>query len=480
MKNRFLICIAILLLIMLCTVSCDDQINGGDDMSDSEQTEDTHDSDADTSTEDEKESQEHEHIFGEWRSVVIASCDAEGIVQRECEGCGEIEKRILPMLSHTLTNEVFAPDCEHEGYTLYKCNCGYEYRSEYIIPLGHDLDSKISHPTCLTEGYTEYSCKRCEYSFKSDYTLPLGHDLKGNTTPPTCDKEGYTDYACLSCDYAFRGDYIAPLGHSFKEEITRPTILAAGYTRYTCECSYTYADNYIFYSDILENAYVNNSDVLAKGIDVSRWNHELNLKNEYIPLDWAAIKASGVDFVILKAGSTKSGIEPTFEMDYEGARAAGLEIGIYYYTYATTVEEIKKDAEDLLTWIVGKQFEYPIYLDLEDPSLEGLGKNLLSDMCEAFISALQAEGYYAGLYANHNWLTYILDSQQMLSIYDIWYARYPLTEEPVWDEEKYGKQLGMWQYSESGTIEGFDCAFDLNYAYKNYKEIMEKWHLNGF
>ena len=299
-------------------------------------------------------------------------------------------------------------------------------------------------------------------------------------TAPTCEERGYTKYSCKDCDYEYIGSFIAASGHSFTSERSLPTVLTPGYTTHTCECSFSYTDEYIFYSDILENAYCSNSEVLAKGIDVSRWNHEIGKNDEYLPLDWSAIKAQGVDFVILKAGSTKSGIEPTFLMDYEGARAAGLEIGVYYYTYATTIEGIRADAEALLGYLEGKKFEYPIYLDLEDPSLEALGKNYLSDMCEAFIVTLQENGYYAALYSNHNWLTYILDSAKMFSLYDVWYARYPLTEKPTWNEEKYGKQLGMWQYSDSGTLDGFSYPFDMNYAYKDYSEIMKKWGLNGF
>ena len=167
-------------------------------------------------------------------------------------------------------------------------------------------------------------------------------------------------------------------------------------------------------------------------------------------------------------------------MDYEGAKAAGLEIGAYFYTYSTTVAGITHDAEMLLLWLEGKKFEYPIYLDLEDSSLSGLGKNHLSAMCEAFLCKLQQNGYYAGLYTNHTWLTTILDTPRMVSLFDLWYARYPLTEKPVWNEEKYGKQLGMWQYTESGVLEGIDGYFDLNYSYKDYAEIMKKWGLNGF
>ena len=101
-------------------------------------------------------------------------------------------------------------------------------------------------------------------------------------------------------------------------------------------------------------------------------------------------------------------------------------------------------------------------------------------MCVAFLEHLQENGYYVGLYTNHKWLTTILDSAKMISLFDIWYARYPGTSVPVWNEEKYGKQLGMWQYTQSGTISGIDGEFDFNYSYKNYEEIMKKWKLNGF
>ena len=134
----------------------------------------------------------------------------------------------------------------------------------------------------------------------------------------------------------------------------------------------------------------------------------------------------------------------------------------------------------LLTWLSGKQFEYPVYLDLEDPSLSGLGKNHLSNMCVAFLEELQKNGYYAGLYTNHTWLTTILDTAKMVSLFDLWYARYPGTAAPVWNVEKYGRQLGMWQYTQSGSIDGIEGDFDFNYVYKDYPETMKKWGLNGY
>lgn len=382
------------------------------------------------------------HEFGEWQTVLEPECNRLGTEQSVCVLCGKVVERDLPCSLHKPTMSIYPPTCTAQGYTHYECACGYAYDSDFLTPYGHSFAKEVTEPTCTTEGFTHYTCR--------------------------------------ACDYEYTADYVDSLGHSFEVTTTRPTATKPGCTTHVCECSFSYTDGYIYYSDILEDAYVGSSEVVASGIDVSRWNHATDAEGNYLPLDWKKIADSGVDFVILKAGSTKSGLEPTFMMDYEGARAAGLEIGVYFYTYSTTLEGIEKDARDLLSYLGGKKFEYPIYLDIEDSSLEDLGKNYLSDMCEKFITTLQSEGYYAGVYSNHNWLTYILDGAKVFSLYDVWYARYPLTEKPTWNEQKYGKQLGMWQYSEEGKIDGFDCSFDLNYAYKNYKEIMIKWGLNGF
>lgn len=388
---------------------------------------------------------------------------------------------ILPCKHKSMSQSIIAATCSSGGKTVNRCNdCEYEFISDYTPPSEHSfLEIKVP-PTCARQGYTLKYCS-CGYSFSYDYLPSSEHSLIQTTVAPTCDGQGYSLYECELCGYNFKGDFVQPTGHSFVQTVFLPTATRAGYTQYECDCSYGYIGDYVYYSDILENAYVENTTVLAKGIDVSRWNHQIDaVSGEYLPLDWNLIKNSGFDFVILKAGSTKSGIEPTFEMDYTGAKAAGLEVGAYFYTYSTTVEGILNDARSLVKYINGKQFEYPIYLDLEDPSLEGLGKKHLGDMCVTFLEHLQENGYYAGLYTNHKWLTTILDTAKMVSLFDIWYARYPGTSIPTWNEEKYGKQLGMWQYTQSGEISGISGSFDFNFSYKDYTEIMKKWKLNGF
>ena len=153
--------------------------------------------------------------------------------------------------------------------------------------------------------------------------------------------------------------------------------------------------------------------------------------------------------------------------------------------------------ELLLTALAGKQFEYPIYFDLEeknDPQLHTLPKEHLTELCVTFIEILQEHGYYCGIYVNHDWLYNILDTDDIKSKFDVWYARYPADPAEVdpnhkimwnateleWNESKYGKQLGMWQYTEYGYFDAEGKRFDFNYCYKDYPEIMKKWHLNGY
>ncbi len=399
---------------------------------------------------DESQEVRHVHSFGEWETVAEATCTSEGLMTRRCTECGQSEEHRVQKLMHTPEKQSeVKPTCDAEGYALYACECGY--------------------------------------SHKADYAPPLGHTLKSALTPATCTSQGYTHYECSVCDYEFDGDFVMPLAHvAAKAERFFPTVRGSGYILYTCkDCEHIYKEDYVSYSDIVTGAEVENTAVLKKGIDTSKHNHKTEAtSDELLPMDWNAIKAAGVDFVILRAG-TSLGKDPAFEADYAAARAAGLEVGAYFYAYSTTVGDTVEDANTLLGWLEGKQFEYPIYFDIEDETLAGLGREHLTEVCIAFGEVLQTEGYYAAIYANNNWLTNLLDTAKIKSLFDVWYARYPLavsddvslSQDFSWT---YGAQMGMWQYTKNGKIEGFDCDFDFNYAYKDYTSIMKRWGLNGF
>lgn len=407
------------------------------------------------------------HTYNE--EIFPVTCASEGYTIYSCE-CGYSYKSdLIAPLGHTLSSETISPTCITEGFTRYFCFCGYTYKSNYIEPKGHRLTPTVHAPTCTEEGFTTYTCNACDYSFDSNHTAPVEHKFNTDITAPTCTKQGFTTYTCSSCHYSFDSDYTVPKGHKFKTDITRPTSSSTGFTKFSCDCGYEYKGDYIMSSDIFHGAYVNGSAVIATGIDVSSWNGEI---------DWTIIKNAGIDFVIIKAGST-NGKDANFETNYKNAKAAGLDVGCYYYTYATSVKQSATDADMLMSWIAGKQFEYPIYYDIEDPSQESLDKELLTDMCKVFIEKMQSNGYFCGLYTNNNWLTNLLNTEKITVYFDVWLARWTTSGQPTW-AATYGERVGLWQYSATGRLDGHTCDFDMNIAFKNYPELIKKWGYNGY
>lgn len=406
----------------------------------------------------------HENISS---SQVEPTCDAEGYTLRRCADCGyEYRTEFVAARGHELSQTVFNPTCNEEGYTYYFCTCGYSFKSDHISPSGHTLRTEVHDPSCEKEGYTLYSCS-CGYSYKSDFVVPNGHVTTQKVKAPSCTEEGYTAHTCIVCDYSFKSDIITPTGHTLKKEVKRATSFSDGYTRYHCECGHEYIASKVLSAHVFHGAYVESPGELARGIDVSKWNGELN---------WADIKAAGIDFVIIRAG-TSLGKDPKFEENYAGAKAAGLDVGCYFYTYALSVESSLDDSDLMLEWIKDKKFEYPIYFDIEDSSQEALAPDLLTDICIVFIEKLQSNGYFCGLYANPNWLNNFLEADRLTPFVDIWLARWTPSGEPDW---LGGDHTGLWQYTSVGKVGEHTCDFDMNIAYKNYPELIKNWGYNGY
>ena len=472
-------------------------------------------------------------------SVTMPNCDTEGYTTYSCSTCtyGYVADYTEP-IGHKYSSTIAFPTCETEGYTTFLCdNCSHSFKADFVAANGHKYKCELTMPECLNEGFTTYTCEFCSHSYKSDYIQPIGHNFIAVPTLPTCDAAGFTIHTCENCTYSYTSDFVDPLGHSFVSETisvadcttsgevrhtcecgysyseitaphghdfsiktVAPTVSDMGYTEFSCDCGFNYVGNYRFYSDILDNAYAGNDQVVAHGIDISKWNHTVDAQGNFEPLDWVALKEAGVDYVILKIGSTPredgtlGGIEPTFEMDYYGAKAAGIDVGVYYFTYAESVSQIRKDAQYVLEWLEGKQFEYPIYLDLENSPTEDyfpseIAAPILTEMCLTFFSKLQKEGYYTGLYVNNEFLFNVLQTENMIELFEIWYARYPSIEQYVWstedvetfiwDTEKYGEHLGMWQYSMTGVLSPITHNVDFNYAYKDYPSLIRQHGFNG-
>ena len=209
--------------------------------------------------------------------------------------------------------------------------------------------------------------------------------------------------------------------------------------------------------------------VFQQGADLSKFNRNVNMK---------LAKQNGMDFVILKAGSGYSGEDPKFQQNYRNAKAAGLNVGAYWYSYAVNVEEAKEEAVRYLKILKNKQFEYPVYLDFEDPSQRRIPAKTKTDMAIAFMSILEKNGYYTGLYSSGYWINNQFEKER-LKDYDIWIAHWHVTSPNCFTPD-----YGMWQFTNKSKIKGVpdtgEGGVDMNYSYKNYPKIIKDAKLNNF
>lgn len=201
------------------------------------------------------------------------------------------------------------------------------------------------------------------------------------------------------------------------------------------------------------------------GIDVSQWQGNI---------DFNKVKAAGVDFVIIRAGYGRniSQKDPYFEQNYARAKAAGLNVGVYWYSYANSAVDAKTEAAVCLQAIKGKTFEYPIYFDLEERSQFNKGAAFCSSLVTAFCDAIEKAGYFAGLYISRSPLTkYItVDVQKR---YALWVAEYGA-------KLNYSGSVGMWQNSSSWRVPGVNGNVDHDYSYVDYPSIIKQGGFNGF
>ena len=196
------------------------------------------------------------------------------------------------------------------------------------------------------------------------------------------------------------------------------------------------------------------------GIDVSKHNNKI---------DWESVKAAGVDFVIIRCGyrGSKSGYlveDPRFKENIEGAQAAGLKVGIYFFTQAVTEVEAVEEASMVLTLCREYKIALPIFIDTEGAGGGGradqLDKEMRTKVCRAFCQTIDNNGFHAGVYASKSWFENNLDVSQLDSYY-IWLAQYSR-------QTTYGGHYDLWQYTSSGTVDGINTRVDLDMCYTNF------------
>ena len=200
-----------------------------------------------------------------------------------------------------------------------------------------------------------------------------------------------------------------------------------------------------------------------KGIDVSKFQGEI---------DWELVKEDGVEFAILRAGyrgygSGKLVLDEMFIENLEGTKEHGIDIGVYFYSQATSKEEAVEEAEMVIEALRGYDVTYPVVLDTEAPSGDGartagLTNEERTEYILAFCETIEEAGYIPMIYSNLNWFILKTD-YKALSKYDIWLANY--------DTQPYFPyDFKMWQYSEKGAVNGIEGDVDLNICFKDYSK----------
>ena len=193
------------------------------------------------------------------------------------------------------------------------------------------------------------------------------------------------------------------------------------------------------------------------GIDVSKWNKDI---------DWAKAKAAGVEFAIIRCGYRGSVTgalveDPYFLRNIQGAKAAGVKVGLYFFTQATNAVEAVEEASMVLCLNGGLPLDYPIFIDTEGAGgngrADGLDVATRTEVCRAFCETIESAGYRAGIYASRNWYYNNLDMTRLDS-HVIWLAEY--REYP-----KYEGKYQMWQYTSGGSIDGIEGRVDFNISF---------------
>lgn len=216
---------------------------------------------------------------------------------------------------------------------------------------------------------------------------------------------------------------------------------------------YIAANGFLTYSDGGITSYA--------GIDVSEHQAEI---------DWDAVTASGVDFAMIRVGyrgytAGTISADPYFQQNIEGALAAGIKVGVYFFSQAVTTEEAVEEADFVLSLIDGYDVSYPIAFDWELVQDESARTNELTSeeltACTiAFCDRISEAGYQPIIYFNQmaGYTHFLLTD---LNHYDFWLAEYNQTPNFLFS-------FHMWQYSSTGTVDGINEPVDLNISFVDY------------
>ena len=201
-----------------------------------------------------------------------------------------------------------------------------------------------------------------------------------------------------------------------------------------------------------------------KGADISAWQDKISVAN------FKKAKASGIDYVLLRVGYTGSSsksptIDSVFENNYANAISAGLPVGIYYYSLATSTAMAEKEANFVIKKLKGKNITYPVYIDMEDNTYQRkCSKATLASVCNTFCNIIKNAGYIPGVYASLDWFNNRIGN--ITAQHTKWVA-------PYYKECQYKGAYDMWQYTSSEKVDGIASKTDVSWCYKDFAKAVK-------
>ncbi len=221
--------------------------------------------------------------------------------------------------------------------------------------------------------------------------------------------------------------------------------------------------NFVLDGEQIMNYYENGENIAHKGIDVSKYQGEI---------DWEKVADDDVEYAFIRLGirgysEGKIMEDETFEDNIKGARQNDIDVGVYFFTQATSVEEAEEEAQYVLDTIEPYKVTYPVVIDVEavnnsDARTKELTKEERTEYCIAFCEMIKNAGYTPMIYGNLKTFMLLLDLEQ-LEEYEKWFALY---DEQVY----YPYDFKVWQYTDEGKVDGIDVNVDLNISFGDWSD----------
>lgn len=204
------------------------------------------------------------------------------------------------------------------------------------------------------------------------------------------------------------------------------------------------------FTDVISKHKTENTKI---GLDVSKWQGDINFQK---------VKDAGVEFVFIRVGTQKGikgeyVIDPKFEQNIKGFQSVGIPVGVYFYTYSSSLKEAEQDAKWVLTQIKPYKIDLPVVYDWENWSFyQEFNKSFynLTQMANKYMSTIEKAGYKAMLYSSKNYL----EKAWLPTKYPVWLAHYT-------DETNYEGEYSVWQLCSNGRVDGITGDVDINVMY---------------